>query len=341
MSEIPDVDNDSQEIEIDSFRSEDAPGIAELFRQVYGEGYPIKTYYLPEQLIEENAAGRVISSVARTTSTGQVVGHDALVLSDPENRIYENVAGAVLPAFRRLGVFPRVFRHSLVDTADRLGVEEIVGEPLCSHTTIQKLCMQFQFEVLGLEVDLMPAAAHSSNSEAIGRVSVIVGTFRHKKDPQAVHIPRIYRDELEYLYAGLSAERTFMRSRKDLPAKEGTRGGMMLFPFAQVARIAMNTIGSDFVSVVENMEEEAREKGMEIFHLWLPLTSPCAPAAIDILHDRGYFLGAVLPNRLNGDGLLMQKLTREPNWDGIQLYSERARKIGEMVRSDWKRVTRG
>ena len=39
-----------------------------------------------------------------------------------------------------------------------------------------------------------------------------------------------------------------------------------------------------------------------------------------------------------GDGLLMRKVGREPGWEGIAIYSERAKRIGEMVRRDWRRV---
>ena len=48
MRETPASDTKTQEIEIDFFRIEDAPGIARLFREVYGTGYPIRTYYLPD-----------------------------------------------------------------------------------------------------------------------------------------------------------------------------------------------------------------------------------------------------------------------------------------------------
>src|SRR5512133_155835 len=96
-----------ESIEIDFFRPGDAPGVARLFGQVYGEGYPIDIYYRPDRLIEENAAGRVLSSVARTQA-GEVVGHDALVLLDPASRLYENAAGVVLPGFRGQGVFFRL-----------------------------------------------------------------------------------------------------------------------------------------------------------------------------------------------------------------------------------------
>lgn len=339
MSSIRGPEIETQPIEIDFFRNEDAPWIAGLFREVYGEGYPIRTYYLPEKLIEENAAGRIISSVARTP-TGEVVGHDALVLLDPANQIYENAAGAVLPAFRGYRIFPGLFRHSIVEASKRFGVEALVGEPVCSHPHLQKMCLELDFIELGLEVDLMPASAYTTDPNVSGRVSVLQGCFIHKPTAQDAHIPVIYHDKLEYLYAGLEGERTFVHST-DSPAEGSSRGSVKLFDLAQVARIGMDSIGSDFESFIVQVENEAREKGVQVFQVWLPLSSPFAPMATDILRGQGFFLGGISPCRSNGDGLLMQKVSQTPNWEGMVLYSERGKKIGEMIRHDWKCVTKG
>jgi hypothetical protein len=337
MSETPASDATRQEIELDFFRTEDAAGIVRLFRQVYGEGYPIRTYYLPDQLIEENAAGRIISCVARTAS-GEVVGHDALVLLDPAARLYENAAGAVLPSFRGQSIFPRLFRYTIVNASKRSGVEGIIGEPVCSHTHVQKMCLELDFKESGLEVDLMPEAAYSTEPGASSRVSVLLGFFMAKPRVQTIQMPTAYRDELEYLYASLDVERAFVLSNDGLPTEGNSQGGMNLFEFAQVARITIDCIGSDFAPFISRMESEAREKGAVIFHVWLPLASPFASAATDILRGHGYFLGGVLPCLRNGDGLFMQKVIHEPNWEGIALYSERAKRIGEMIRRDWQSV---
>jgi GNAT superfamily N-acetyltransferase len=340
MCKTPASDTTTQEIEIDFSRIEDAPGIARLFRQVYGTGYPIRTYYLPDRLIEENAAGHIISSVARTP-TGEVVGHDALVLLDSAAHLYENAAGAVLPAFRGKGIFPRLFEHSIVSASKRCGAKGIVGEPVCSHIHVQKMCLELDFKESGLEVDLLPASAYAMDPDALGRISVILGCFMHEPGVQTVHMPLVYRDELKYLYAGLKVERTFVYSRSDLPAEGSTHGGMNLFDLAQVARISIDCIGADFNSFIAHLESQAREKGVEVFHVWLPLASQFAPAATDILRGHGYFLGGMLPCFLNGDSLLMQKVSKEPNWESISLYSERAGRIGEMIKRDWKCVTQG
>jgi hypothetical protein len=337
MGETPTLDRTRQEIEIDFFRREDAPGIARLFRQVYGEGYPIRTYYLPDRLIEENAAGRIISCVARTP-VGEVVGHDALVLMDSATHLYENAAGAVVPTFRGQAIFPRLFQHTIVNTAKRFGVEGIVGEPVCNHTHLQKMCLQLHFKESGLEVDLMPAVAYGIGPGASKRVSVLLGFFMHRPRVQTVQMPVVYRDELEYLYTGLDVERTFVSSRSDLPSEGSSQGSMTLFDMAQVARIRVDSIGRDFAPFISRLESEAREKGTVIFQLWLPLASPFTSAATDILREHGYFLGGVLPCLGNGDGLLMQKVSQEPDWEAIRLLSERATRIGEIVRRDWQSV---
>jgi hypothetical protein len=337
MSEIPAIHTSKEEIEIDFFRTGDAPGIARLFRQVYGEGYPIRTYYLPDQLIAENAAGRVISCVARTPA-GEIVGHNALVLMDSATHLYENAAGAVLPTYRGQAIFPRLFEYTIVNTSERFGVEGIIGEPVCSHTHVQKMCLRLGFKESGLEVDLMPAAAYGMEPGEAKRVSVLLGYFMHEPTVQTVYLPTVYRDELDYLYADLHVERTFASIGSGLPSAGSSQGSMKLYDMAQVARIRIGAIGPDFDPFLSRLEGEAREKGMAIFQIWLPLASPAASAATDILRGRGYFLGGVRPCFGNGDGLLMQKVGQNPDWEAIRLHSQRAREIGEMIRRDWQRV---
>lgn len=326
-----------QAIEIDFFRPGDAPGVARLFRQVYGEGYPIEIYYHPERLIEENLAGRVLSSVARTQA-GEVVGHDALVLLDPATRLYENAAGVVLPGFRGQGVFFRLMKHNVFEYAKRLGLQEILGEPVCNHLQLQKMCLQLGYTETGMEVDLMPAAAYTKEQSARGRVSVLLGYFLHKPVLRTVFLPPVYRDELEYLYAGMGVERTFLGTTGELPAAEDSRGKMDTFASAQVVRMSLHRIGSDFEAFILRMENEVCNRGTEVFQVWLPLTSPFVSAATDILRMHDYFIGGLLPGRFDGDGLLMQKVQCETDWESIALYSERAKRIADIVRSDQKKT---
>ena len=59
--------------EVGLFRSEDAEGVARLFRSVHGEDYPIKIFYDPVKLIRANEQGDYYSIVGRS-SDGEIIG---------------------------------------------------------------------------------------------------------------------------------------------------------------------------------------------------------------------------------------------------------------------------
>jgi hypothetical protein len=63
--------------------------------------------------------------------------------------------------------------------------------------------------------------------------------------------------------------------------------------------------------------------------------------AVEILRARGFFLGGVLPRWFDQDGLLMQKVPPQPNWEGIKIYSSNNQRIFQLVHQDWREVQGG
>ena len=112
---------------------------------------------------------------------------------------------------------------------------------------------------------------------------------------------------------------------------------MELFDFAKVARIAFYETGSDFAERISDLESEAVENGSVVIQVWLKLTSPWVGSVVSVLQRGGFFIGGVLPQWFDDDGLLMQKLLFTPDFESIQLYSDRARRIRDLVKSDWQR----
>ena len=101
---------DSEEqIEVGLFRPADAKGIVDLFRAVYGEGYPIKVFYDEKGLTDANVDGEYYSIVARTQA-GKVVGVQHLYRSAPYKSLYEVGAGLVLKEYRQFGVNKRMLQ---------------------------------------------------------------------------------------------------------------------------------------------------------------------------------------------------------------------------------------
>jgi len=111
-----------------------------------------------------------------------------------------------------------------------------------------------------------------------------------------------------------------------------------VFEFAKVARIAVHRTGNDFPHALVEEEKRVMGLGAEVIQVWLMLSWPWVGDLVHLMRGRGYFTGGVLPRWFGEDGLLMQKLTGQPNWEGIQLYSDRAEEIRRMVRQDWADV---
>jgi hypothetical protein len=326
-----------QDWEVCRFRPEDAEGIAGVFLSVYGAEYPVRTYMEPQLLIEENAARRVISSVARTPR-GDVVGHNALYNSAPDPGTYESGAGAVHAAYRGgKGIFTLLVDHGLEMASVLPMVNAVFCEPVCNHVFSQKLVEKAGFVIRALEVDLMPAEAYEKEAGAEGRVAafLVFRTFRSR--PHAVYLPIVYQDVLHFLYEGLDDDRDFHLSEDIAPAGTVSDIRPQVFDFARVARVAIHEAGENFSTMMEDLEKELTAKGILVIQVWLNLACQWVGQATDNLRDRGYFLGGVLPRWFNSDGLLMQKIIKKPDWEGIHTYTDRSMEVLKKIRSDWER----
>lgn len=336
-----DVSLVSQEhIEITAFRPEHAQGIVDLFRAVYGDGYPIKVFYDAQALTEANAAGQYYSLVA-TIASGAVVGVQHLFRSSPYPGLYKAGAGLVLKEYRSLGIIKRLLHFLYEEWAPgQPNIEEIFGEAVCNHTHMQKLIHQFNYVETALEVALMPAAAYEQERSAPGRVAGLLVFRAYKKNPQKVYVPRAYKDELEFIYSEVDDIRELAPADKELPDDRISQADMELFDFAQVARIALHRTGSDLSECIGALEGQALDRKCVVIQVWVKTSEAWVGAVVDLLREKGYFFEGALPCWFGDDGLLMQKLIVGPDFDGIHLYSDRARQILDMIKRDWARTQR-
>lgn len=326
-----------QEVAVALLSPEDAPGVAALFRAVYGQDYPVKTYYDPAALLAANRAGDIISCVARTAS-GDIVGHLAMYRIAPCPKVYEGGAAMVLPAYRNTA---KLFERMVVlgiKTCPAYGGEGVYGEHVCNHLFTQKAAVTLGNLTMGLEVDLMPAAAYDKENSAPGRVSSLHGFQVLKSYPHTVHLPRVYEQALRFIYKDLPDERVLLLSSQAPPAGARSRLTAETYDYAQVMRITAWELGEDLAEVLAAREADDAARGVEVYQVWLPLATPWVGWAVDELRRRGYFLGGVLTRWFNEDGLLMQRLAHDPEWEAMQILTERSKEVVRLVRQDWEAV---
>ena len=320
---------------IDRFRPEDAYGVARCFYAVYGDAYSLDTVYSPETLIQANADGRLYSIVARS-SRGDVLGHCALYPAPQCACLYEEGMLVVVPEYRNGAIAKQLVRYGLDVLALQVPAQEVFGKAVCNHTISQKIGADCGFLETALELDYIPEEAYKKEQSATGPVSAL-WMFRCYHDrPHEVFFPETYEEILGFIYAGLSIRRSLRETAGAFFLEQPSRVQLRFFGLQKVARIYVELIGSDFDITIERLEQTARGQGSAIMQVYLPMNCAPAAAAIESLRHRGYFLGGVLPRWFDGDGLMMQKLYEKPHFDTIRLYSQRAEKLLDFIRRDWK-----
>ncbi|MBA4390333.1 MAG: hypothetical protein C0399_05290 [Syntrophus sp. (in: bacteria)] len=322
---------------VDMFRPDDAEGVGRLFTEVYGDGYPAKIVYNPGQLVSAFKNQDNIPIVVRTPEN-RIVGYSSLFRAAPDKGVYEKGNGAVSPDFRNAGIMSMIFQYvkEVIPKIDDLNI--FFGEPVCNHIYIQKAAAtNLPMVDTAIEIDLMPAEAYEKEKSASGRVSTLLMFMTITPRPHTVHVPPMYADYFEYIYGGLDDKRTLSPSTDDLPSLPQTHLDRQIFDFAQVARVAVLEAGADFENAFSEEEKLILSKNVQVIQVWLKLSWPWIGAIVTMLKEKGYFFGGILPQWFGDDGLLMQKILLQPNWDGINLYSERAQKILEFIKSDWQK----
>lgn len=323
------------DIEAGYFKPADALGIARLFYEVYGDAYPIDTYYIPDRIIEENECGNIRSIVART-SGGDVVSHNALYRSSsPNPNLYEAGLAMTLPSYRSTRAF-----LDLVPLTNALvghdGIDGYFVENVCNHMVTQKLAWNSKARQTALEPALMPASTYEIEQSADGRVGCII-FFRLAQDcRRTLYIPSSYREELAYLLEDLNLDRELCEA-ESLPAVSGGDLEIKQFDFAGVARCTITSPGSDLEKKLLELEQELHDKGYALIQIYVNLGKPWSGTVVEMLRNMGYYLGGLLPIWFGDDGLLMQKHFVDPDFDSLQIYSKRGKDIAEMVRRDWER----
>jgi len=318
------------------FKPEDAEGVTKLFTEIYGDGYPAKAVYNPEELIAAFEKRDNIPIVVRTPDN-RVIGYSSLFRAAPDKGVYDKGNGVVSPDYRNSGVISMIFQYVKKILPGMNDVNMFFGEPVCNHTHIQKAAISVLPVVeTALEVDLMPAKAYEKEKSASGRVSTLLMFMTVTPKPHTVHVPDTYADYFKYIYDGFDDRRILLQSEEDIPFLLQTRIDTQIFDRAGIARVAVHEAGSDFEKVFLSEEQRLQSQNIEATQVWLKLSWPWIGRIVDLLRGKGYFFGGILPQWFGEDGLLMQKILSQPNWQEIHLFSDRAKKILEFVKADWQ-----
>ena len=105
-------------------------------------------------------------------------------------------------------------------------------------------------------------------------------------------------------------------------------------------RVSVSAIGGGWASTLDELLSEAARRNVISLQVVLSASLPYTGAAVEMMRQRGFFLGGVFPRWFGSDGILMQKvLGKEPDYDGIKLYTAVARDLLAFIREDRETVS--
>jgi len=203
----PAADGEHEAIEVRTGTARDAEAIAQLLYESYHLSYVHGDFYRPRFLTAAFGSGRLQSTIA--VHEGRVVGHHAL-MPLPGVASAETGAAVVHSAYRGLGIFGRMFDHTL-DAARERGLSSVFGDAVTLHPYSQRAELSHGYRETALQLGMVPARTtmRGFGGEGPARRTATLRSYR-PLDGRRRHValPAPYRELVEGLYAnvGLAVE---------------------------------------------------------------------------------------------------------------------------------------
>jgi N-acetylglutamate synthase-like GNAT family acetyltransferase len=197
----------SDAIEVRTATPQDGEAIAQLLYENYHLSYVHADFYRPRYLMAALASGELLSTIA--VHEGLVIGHHALmpVAGVPSA---ETGAAVVHSAYRGLGVFGRLFEHTL-DAARERGLASVFGDAVTIHPFSQRVERSHGYRETALQLGMVPAQTtmRGFGGEGPRRRTATLRSYRpFDEHSRQTALPAPYRELLESVYAnvGLTIE---------------------------------------------------------------------------------------------------------------------------------------
>jgi anti-sigma regulatory factor (Ser/Thr protein kinase)/N-acetylglutamate synthase-like GNAT family acetyltransferase len=324
------------EVQIRGAEPDDAEGIAQLLYESYHLSYVHPDFYRPRYLVEALRSGHLVSTVAQ--HAGRLIGHHALmpVAGIPSA---ETGAAVVHLAYRGLGVFGRLYEHTL-DEARRRGLASIFGDAVTIHPYTQQAqgAHGFRETTLQLGMQLAGMTVRGFGEASSGRTATLRSYLCFGEHARQVNLPAEYRGLLDSVYA--NAELAPEGPSSAVPAAgpavtvgaDEARG----VGFVRVARwdhAAQASLGRSVRQLLS--------RHVDVVYADLDLAAvDDVDAAAAELNEHGFFAaGLVLDGPEGHDHFRLQRLNSEAiELDRIVCHSPFAQTLRQHVLDDMARV---
>jgi hypothetical protein len=314
---------------------EDAAGVTECVRAVYGDTYLHRELYHPDEIARFNAAGELVSVVA-LDDDGRVVAHYALERPGL-GPVAEEGEALVLPEHRHHHLM-EAMRDLLEHEAAALSLTGLFGQAVTNHVFTQKVHERFGLAPCAVSLGAGPKSFHNMPEPLPQRMSLLIG-FKYLRRPTRVtaHVPEHHWAVCTRIYESLGVRAEFGE-----PAPVAVSGEVAIDfdPAIGAATVRVKRVGSDTAGAVRSLRRElCGPKGAEAVFLELPLAQAGTPDLCRAAEADGFFFSGVGPGfAADGDALRLQYLAVGLDAALLQIESAPGRDLVDYVERERRRV---
>lgn len=287
--------------------------------------------YYPEQIVELNRSGMMISAVA-VTKENTFMGHGALVYPYPGARIAELSFLFVNPEYRGQGCVDR-FTSFLNTAAKEQGLSGLYFFAVTNHTYSQKPMVKYGFVNCGivLAVSRETMVFKGVDSDISQRISNIIG-FLYLKKPESLTLypPRHHRKIIEKIYGWMKAEHDYRSP--DFPEPVFKEGCSVTETIAYEkdgnAAVLIHKYGPYILQEIRTIVRDLCIKQIACITLVLSLEDPLTYFLTSDFERMGFFFSGILAQTIVGDALLLQYLNNVPfDYNNVKIHTDNGKDI--------------
>lgn len=314
---------------------------ANVFRAIYGEAFPMRYVYHADQLMAEIDGGRLCAALAFDQGR-EAIGYASVYRNAPNPLLWEGGNLVLIP-----GRGDDQLGWSLMEyfkQPGKLPGPPAVGyysESVCHHYFTQVGCAKLGFHDCGIELDQLDGASFTEHRPSTDRVACVLQFYEQADQTEPVYLPGRYADLIRRLAQPLRT-RQFHASSLPLPEGGATASTSSYYESARTWKLSVSEIGADWESWLDKLLAEAHQRRVVSLQVILSTAVRSIGAAVEAMREQGFFFGGLFPRWFGPDGIMLQQiLGKEPDYEGIKLYSQTARGLLGFIRDEQEAAKRG
>ncbi|WP_019894698.1 GNAT family N-acetyltransferase [Hydrogenovibrio halophilus] len=307
--------------------------VSRLVYRSYGYTYVDDTLYYPDGIRKAIASETLDSWVVAGETSGELVGHIALMRAKPDDPLVEWGMAVVSPRLRGRGLMKTMVRH-LMQALSKSNAQVAFAHAVAIHPYTQKTALEFGFQPTALQLGFAPAIKFKQLDEsAQHRESTYISmrffqTVREKR----VYLPAWHQAWLKTLMAGfhdlqvddiqvvgsdealaddpnavqeisqLAAQRRLAHQSvlsagapENHQAWSNSQLSSHLNAALNIAQIELQQAGADLVALLSRELYRLSSEKVDVIYLQINLADPQAPRNIAVAETLGFFVSGWMP----------------------------------------------